>query len=124
MHEPARLYKRSDLYASYGRWEGGPWNYAAADERGLVMRQVLTYMWGPHPYGLEQTGPGKGGYRVPWEKVVAFVTDEAGELRLVTHIVFESPDGERMTVDVPMAIEMLQRGEIDRLERWLHLTPM
>jgi hypothetical protein len=124
MNEPARLYKRSDLFASYGRWEGGPWNYAAADERGLVMRQVLSYRWGPQPYARVRKGPGAGGYRVPWKKVAAFVTDEAGELRLVTHVVFTGPDGEEMTVGIPMALELMKRGKIERLERWLHLDPV
>ncbi len=124
MHEPARLYGRSDLYASYGRWEGGPWNYAAADEHGLVMRQVLTYKWGPHPYPLEKTGPGKGGYRVPWDKVVAFETDHAGELRLITHIVLPGPDGGSKKVGIPMALTLMEEGKIRRQERWLHLSPI
>jgi hypothetical protein len=75
-------YARDDISAMFRKGAEAP--YIGGDERGLRYSVRL----GPR-YG-EREGEGS---RLPWDRLVPFIVDEAGRVRLVTEFVFPAPSG-------------------------------
>ncbi|MBL9032772.1 MAG: hypothetical protein JNM80_13845 [Phycisphaerae bacterium] len=93
-----RAYRRTDIAAIYYRHWTPRSPVRGGNERGVL----LTDEVGPR-YGVRESG----GWRVPWDRVVMFVVDRRGEVRVVGRV--EAGDG---AFDLPLA----RAGVTERLD--------
>ena len=103
-----RIYRRNDIYQGfYNTFHDG---YSLRTAITGISVDDVTMVWkGDAPYG---TGPGLEA-RVPLAKVVPFVIDPRGRVRILTSWFVQPQDGGlAFTVDMPQTRSMMQRNEL------------
>ncbi len=90
-----RLYRRADLHCNFYY----PWHSLSrlfsiyrADADGITIHEAVGGPFPPDP---------RGGCRVPWASIIPFEITPSGDVRLITRIIAEQPDGPPLRIDIP-----------------------
>jgi hypothetical protein len=99
-----RTYRRLDVHCNfYFPWRTLPSLFPLyiVDAEGVVIHESMAAPFAPHP---------EGGFRVPWDAVVPFEIDPQGNVRIITHIVADQPEGDPLHIAVPQTAGVLPRN--------------
>jgi hypothetical protein len=109
-HHVRFIYRRMDLWAGYANPAFDGWGLLGADERGL------RYRW-PQPDASGYQPDPQGGTFIPWDKVIPFIIDESGRLRLITTVVIPDPSGGPATrIEIPQLRAAVTAGDVPPLD--------
>ncbi|MFN0131986.1 MAG: hypothetical protein ACKVW3_05580 [Phycisphaerales bacterium] len=103
-----RAYGRADIAAGYFRHWTPRAPVRGANERGVLLTDEIGPRYGTREVSGAEGEARRGGWRVPWDRVVLFVVERGGEVRLVGRV-----EAGGQGFDVPLG----KGGVAVRLER-------